>query len=63
MAHNNPDSPFHCPNCKKSVTRESDNFPFCSDRCRIIDLGRWATGDYRIPGEAAPIPDDPEGYG
>jgi endogenous inhibitor of DNA gyrase (YacG/DUF329 family) len=27
-------------------------FPFCSDRCRMVDLGRWLTGQYRIPGES-----------
>ncbi|ATX82727.1 hypothetical protein Ga0123462_1885 [Mariprofundus ferrinatatus] len=57
------DSRFRCPNCKKAVERDNDNFPFCCDRCRIIDLGRWATGDYRIAGDPAPIPDDSEDYG
>jgi uncharacterized protein len=28
-------------------------FPFCSDRCRMVDLGRWLTGQYVIPGETA----------
>jgi hypothetical protein len=28
--------------------------PFCSERCRLADLGRWISGDYRIPG---PRPD------
>lgn len=37
-----------CPICKKSVSGADAEFPFCSERCRIIDLGRWATGDYRI---------------
>ncbi len=46
-----------CPVCKRETGRDSPAFPFCSERCRIIDLGRWATGDYRIPGEPAPIPD------
>ncbi len=27
-------------------------FPFCSSRCRLIDLGRWIDGEYRIPGES-----------
>ena len=25
--------------------------PFCSERCKMQDLGRWAGGDYRVPGE------------
>jgi endogenous inhibitor of DNA gyrase (YacG/DUF329 family) len=28
-------------------------FPFCSRRCRLIDLGRWLEGEYRIPGQSA----------
>ena len=53
-------APFRCPICKKSVARESEDFPFCSERCRLTDLGRWATGDYRIPGEPADIPEQPD---
>jgi hypothetical protein len=30
------------------VTEKDENFPFCSDRCRVIDLGKWASGAYRI---------------
>lgn len=39
---------LHCPTCKKIVTATDADFPFCSDRCRIIDLGKWASGDYKI---------------
>lgn len=53
-------SPFRCPVCKKPVSKGSDNFPFCCARCRTIDLGRWAAGDYRIPGEPAHIINDPD---
>ena len=44
-----------CPICKKPVERSDDPdvaasfFPFCSDRCRLIDLGRWLDGKYEIP--------------
>jgi len=55
-------SPFRCPTCKKPVARGAEQFPFCSERCRTTDLGRWAAGDYRIAGEPALIPDDTEGY-
>lgn len=34
--------------------------PFCSLRCRMADLGRWLSEDYRVPGTA---PDDPEAPG
>jgi endogenous inhibitor of DNA gyrase (YacG/DUF329 family) len=43
-----------CPICAKSfeVAKLDDlpSFPFCSDRCRLIDLGRWIDGAYAIPG-------------
>jgi endogenous inhibitor of DNA gyrase (YacG/DUF329 family) len=35
--------------------------PFCSERCRMADLGRWLSGDYRAPVETPPPDDDPEG--
>ncbi len=37
-----------CPICKKPVGIADENVPFCSDRCRTIDLGKWASGEYRI---------------
>jgi len=37
-----------CPICKKPVELSSPDAPFCSDRCRVIDLGKWASGDYKI---------------
>ena len=39
---------LRCPTCRTLVTAEDENFPFCSDRCRLIDLGKWASGAYRI---------------
>ena len=39
---------LRCPTCKTIVLRTDDYFPFCSDRCRLIDLGKWASGGYRI---------------
>lgn len=32
--------------------------PFCSERCKMADLGRWFAGDYRVPG--ADVPEDPD---
>jgi len=41
-----------CPICKKQVEWENNPFrPFCSDRCRLTDLGNWAAGKYRIEQE------------
>ncbi len=37
-----------CPTCKKAVVASHPEFPFCSDRCRLIDLGKWASGAYVI---------------
>ena len=39
---------LRCPTCKMIVLRSDEHFPFCSDRCRLIDLGKWASGGYRI---------------
>jgi len=47
-----------CPICKKLVTRKDAEFPFCSDRCRLIDLGKWASGAYVI---SSPVQDTSEG--
>ena len=45
---------LHCPICKKLVPLDHPEVPFCSERCRTIDLGKWASGDYKI---SSPIHD------
>ncbi|MGH7772101.1 MAG: DNA gyrase inhibitor YacG [Candidatus Binatia bacterium] len=41
-----------CPICEVEVSWEGNpHRPFCSERCRLIDLGTWAEGSYRIPGQ------------
>jgi endogenous inhibitor of DNA gyrase (YacG/DUF329 family) len=45
---------LRCPICKKPVKNKDAEFPFCSDRCRQIDLGKWASGTYVI---ASPVDD------
>ncbi len=41
-----------CPVCRKKTEWEGNPFrPFCSERCRLKDLGAWAGEEYRIPGE------------
>jgi endogenous inhibitor of DNA gyrase (YacG/DUF329 family) len=40
---------LRCPICKKPATAGTPDFPFCSERCREIDLGKWASGAYVIP--------------
>ncbi|MBK9169405.1 MAG: DNA gyrase inhibitor YacG [Bryobacterales bacterium] len=49
-----------CPVCNKPVERSNPEYPFCSERCRMIDLGNWAMGRYAIPGEPLEPPDDEE---
>lgn len=39
---------LRCPTCRNIVLAGSEDFPFCSDRCRRIDLGKWASGEYKI---------------
>jgi endogenous inhibitor of DNA gyrase (YacG/DUF329 family) len=47
-----------CPICKKQVTSKDAEFPFCSDRCRLLDLGKWASGGYVI---SSPVQDTGDG--
>jgi hypothetical protein len=49
-----------CPICKKPVALGDPDFPFCSERCRLIDLGNWASEKYVIPGPAAETPPKPD---
>jgi endogenous inhibitor of DNA gyrase (YacG/DUF329 family) len=44
---------MRCPVCKQPVEAGSKYRPFCSERCKLIDLGRWLNGSYAIPGEPA----------
>jgi uncharacterized protein len=63
---------FPCPTCQRPVEWSADAKwrPFCSERCRLIDLGAWITEKHAIPGEeispdgtqpssGEPEPDDP----
>lgn len=47
-AKNKSTKVLRCPTCGGLVRRKDDDFPFCSDRCRKIDLGKWAMGVYKI---------------
>jgi uncharacterized protein len=48
----------HCPICEKTFDSSlSATMPFCSDRCRLIDLGRWLDERYGLDYES---PDSPE---
>ncbi len=41
-------APTRCPVCRGAVAAGAESFPFCSDRCRKVDLGRWLDEGYRI---------------
>ena len=50
-------SSVKCPICKKTVVLGADDFPFCSERCKLIDLGKWASGQYVISSPVQDISD------
>lgn len=41
-------SGFRCPGCGKLVRRRASDFPFCGERCRLLDLANWASERYAI---------------
>lgn len=49
-------APHTCPICRQPVDKDSDHFPFCSQRCRYVDLGKWLDEGYRV--ESRPQDDD-----
>ncbi|MBI5505501.1 MAG: DNA gyrase inhibitor YacG [Deltaproteobacteria bacterium] len=45
---------MRCPTCKQTVAAEDRRYaPFCSQRCKLLDLAKWLDGDYSVPGEPA----------
>ncbi len=55
MAGNVKLAKVRCPRCGERVSWEGNpHRPFCSEKCRLIDLGRWADEEYRVPGGDAP---------
>jgi len=58
---------YDCPTCRKSVTvatkEEAPFRPFCSSRCKMVDLGRWLDGTYAVsdPITAADLDADSDG--
>ena len=49
-----------CPICKGAVLPRKENpaFPFCSARCKTIDLGKWLSEEYRVPTQELPQEED-----
>jgi hypothetical protein len=61
MSDSNSQSPpspkmVKCPQCRNLIVYSIENpfRPFCSERCRLIDLGEWASEGYRIPTQGTP---------
>jgi endogenous inhibitor of DNA gyrase (YacG/DUF329 family) len=50
-----------CPTCNKPAEwQDNPHRPFCSERCQLIDFGRWANEEFRVPAEPAPSDEDKE---
>ena len=51
----------NCPRCGAQTPYSPENKwrPFCSERCRMIDLGKWAAEDYRVPEQEKPKDEEP----
>jgi endogenous inhibitor of DNA gyrase (YacG/DUF329 family) len=49
---------MRCPICEKEVKLDDTEMPFCSERCRLIDLGNWASEKYVIPGPRESVGQD-----
>lgn len=48
-----------CPRCRKETEYSGNEFrPFCSERCKLIDFGNWADGNYRLPAQSANLSDE-----
>lgn len=61
MKHSRPsdsESPRPCPICSREVDAKSPALPFCSERCRLVDLGKWFTGSYSISRPLEPEDED-----
>lgn len=52
-ASSDSDGVWTCPTCSARSPRHAPERPFCSARCRLLDLGRWFNGEYAVPGESA----------
>jgi len=49
-----------CPTCQRDLDWDTAPFrPFCSERCRLIDLGAWLSEQRAIPGESGPRQENP----
>jgi endogenous inhibitor of DNA gyrase (YacG/DUF329 family) len=50
-----------CPTCDNTIKWEGNTYrPFCSERCKLIDLGAWVNEEYSVPGENTAVPEQPD---
>jgi endogenous inhibitor of DNA gyrase (YacG/DUF329 family) len=48
-----------CPKCGKEKEYRGNEFrPFCSERCKLLDFGAWADGEYNLPSETAELSEE-----
>ena len=49
-----------CPTCGRTLEWDTAPYrPFCSERCSLVDLGAWFSEQRSIPGESAPVSEEP----
>ena len=58
MTHHKPARLVPCPQCGKELHWDTSNHfrPFCSERCKLIDLGKWASEEYRVEQREQDLP-------
>jgi tRNA threonylcarbamoyladenosine biosynthesis protein TsaE len=56
-------SDVKCPACGRQADPAAETFPFCTPRCRLIDLGRWMKGEYRLGRPLDPESDEDSSVG
>ena len=50
---------YPCPRCGiKTAWQDNKSKPFCSERCKLMDLGAWASEEYTLPAESTPFSDE-----
>ncbi|MGI8669014.1 MAG: DNA gyrase inhibitor YacG [Aridibacter sp.] len=48
-----------CPNCGKKTEYTGNEFrPFCSERCKLLDFGAWADGEFALPAESSALTEE-----
>ena len=52
---------MNCPTCGNTIEWKGNPFrPFCSERCKLLDLGAWVNGEYAVPAEETNVPAESE---